>query len=172
MQRIADHGVAGFYEGPTAAAILECSRAHGGTMSADDLRDFEPEWVDPISTTYHGWSVYEIPPNTQGIAALIMLDLMEQFPLRNYGFATAASLHVMIEAMKRAYADRARYLGDPAFVNAPVNVLTTKEYAARQRATIDLARATPAAYHQEPSRRRGRGPQPQDTPYRCRCQRS
>ena len=135
MQRIADHGAAGFYEGPTAAAILKCSRAHGGTMTAEDLRDFEPEWVDPISTTYHGWSVYEIPPNTQGIAALIMLDLMEQFPLRNYGFATAASLHVMIEAKKLAYADMLRYVADPKFGSIPIPALVNKS-AAKARARL------------------------------------
>jgi gamma-glutamyltranspeptidase / glutathione hydrolase len=135
MQRISDRGAAGFYEGPTAAAILECSRVHGGTMTADDLRDFEPEWVEPISTTYHGWRVYEIPPNTQGIAALIMLDLMEQFPLRNYGFATAASLHVMIEAKKLAYADMLRYVADPKFSSVPVPALVNKE-AAKARARL------------------------------------
>jgi gamma-glutamyltranspeptidase/glutathione hydrolase len=135
MQRIAAGGAAGFYQGPTAGAILECSRAHGGTMTADDLRDFEPEWVDPISTTYHGWRVYEIPPNTQGIAALIMLDLMEQFPLRSYGFATAASLHVMIEAKKLAYADMLRYVADPKFGNVPVPALVNKD-AAKARARL------------------------------------
>jgi gamma-glutamyltranspeptidase/glutathione hydrolase len=148
MQRIADRGAAGFYEGPTATAILECSRAHGGTMTAEDLCDFEPEWVEPISTTYHGWRVYEIPPNTQGIAALIMLDLMEQFPLRTYGFATAASLHVMIEAKKLAYADMLRYVADPKFCSVPVPALVNKS-AAKARARLirqDVvsARAKPA----------------------------
>ena len=84
-------------------------------MTAADLREFEPEWVDPISTTYRGWTVYELPPNTQGIAALMMLDLMEQFPLGEYGFHSAHALHVMIEAKKLAYADMLRYVGDPRF---------------------------------------------------------
>jgi gamma-glutamyltranspeptidase / glutathione hydrolase len=148
MQRIADHGAAGFYEGPTANAILECSHAHGGTMTAEDLRAFEPEWVDPISTTYHGWRVYEIPPNTQGIAALIMLDLMEQFPLHDYGFASAASLHVMIEAKKLAYADMLRYVADPKFGEVPVRALLDKSSAkarARQiRPDAAAARVKPA----------------------------
>jgi gamma-glutamyltranspeptidase/glutathione hydrolase len=135
MQRIADHGTAGFYEGPTAAAILDYSRVHGGTMTADDLREYVPEWVDPISTTYRGWRVYEIPPNTQGIAALIMLDLMEQFPLHDYGFATAASLHVMIEAKKLAYADMLRYVADPKVGEVPVPALVNKD-AAKARARL------------------------------------
>jgi len=148
LQRIADHGAAGFYEGPTAAAVLEYSRAHGGTMTADDLREYEPEWVDPISTTYRGWRVYEIPPNTQGIAALIMLDLMEQFPLHDYGFATASSLHVMIEAKKLAYADMLQYVADPKFGEVPVPALVNKD-AARVRAR--LIRPDSAATRVEPS---------------------
>src|SRR6266404_3058048 len=115
LRRIAQHGPAGFYEGPTADAILAISRDKGGTLSADDLRDFEPEWVDPISTTYRGWTVYELPPSTQGIAALLMLNLMETFPLADYGFHTTKSLHVMIEAKKLAYADMLRYAADERF---------------------------------------------------------
>jgi gamma-glutamyltranspeptidase/glutathione hydrolase len=117
-------------------------------MSAEDLRDFEPEWVEPISTTYRGWRVYEIPPNTQGIAALMMLDLMEQFPLHDYGFATAASLHVMIEAKKLAYADMLRYVADPKFGEVPVRALLDKS-AAKARAR--LIRADSAATSVTPS---------------------
>ena len=84
-------------------------------MTAADLEEFEPEWVEPMSTTYRGWTVYELPPNTQGIAALMMLNLMEQFPLGEYGFHSADALHVMIEAKKLAYADMLRYVGDPRF---------------------------------------------------------
>ncbi len=81
-RRIAESGPDGFYRGPTASAILRSLHRLGGTMTAADLEEFEAEWVEPISTTYRGWSIYELPPNTQGIAALMMLDLMEQFPLR------------------------------------------------------------------------------------------
>ena len=84
-------------------------------MTAADLREFQPEWVDPISTTYRGWTVYELPPNTQGIAALMMLNLMEQYPLGEYGLHSAKALHVMIEAKKLAYADMLRYVADPKF---------------------------------------------------------
>src|SRR5262245_53474024 len=113
LQRIARHGAnASFYQGPTAEAMLETSRQHGGTMSAEDLSSFKAEWVEPLATTYRGWEVYELPPSTQGIAALMMLNLMEQFPLGDFGFHSPASLHVMIEAKKLAYADMLRYCGD------------------------------------------------------------
>ncbi|OLC77638.1 MAG: gamma-glutamyltransferase [Acidobacteria bacterium 13_1_40CM_4_65_8] len=148
LRRIAEHGPAGFYEGPTADAILATSREHGGAMTARDLTSFEPEWVDPIATTYRGWQVYELPPNTQGIAALMMLNVMEQFPLGESGFHTAPSLHVMIEAKKLAYADMLRYVGDPRFGGAPVTAMLSKEHA-RERATrIDPKKA---AAHVEPS---------------------
>ena len=148
LRRIASDGPAGFYAGPTAEAILDCSRARGGTMTAEDLRDFDAEWVDPISTTYRDWRVYEIPPNTQGIAALMMLDLMEQFPLREYGFASAPSLHVLIEAKKLAYADMLQYVADPRFGVVPVGELLDKA-AAKARAR--LIRPESAATRVRPS---------------------
>ena len=148
LRQIASEGRAGFYEGSTAAAILDCSRERGGTMTADDLRDFESEWVDPISTTYRGWRVYEIPPNTQGIAALMMLDLMEQFPLHEYGFASSTALHVMIEAKKLAYADMLRYVADPRYGDVPVGELLDKA-AAKARAR--LIRPESAAARVKPS---------------------
>src|SRR5262249_39354500 len=86
LQRIAEQGAAGFYTEKTAEAILTLSRDLGGTMTAADLREYTAEWVEPISTTYRGWTISELPPNTQGIAALMMLNLMEQFPLSEYGF--------------------------------------------------------------------------------------
>src|SRR5207249_1230102 len=86
LRLIADKGPSGFYDGKTAEAILAISREKGGMMTAADLREYKPEWVDPISTTYRGWTVYELPPNTQGIAALMMLNLMEEYPIGEYGF--------------------------------------------------------------------------------------
>ena len=85
LRRIAEHGRDGFYKGETAGAILKLERELGGFMEADDLSEFEPEWVDPVSTTYRGWTVYEMPPNGQGIAALQMLNIMEQFPIEEVG---------------------------------------------------------------------------------------
>ena len=136
LRLIAGHGSAGFYEGPTADAILAISKDRGGTMTASDLRELEPEWVAPISTTYRGWDVHELPPNTQGIAALMMLNLMEQFPLGEYGFHSARALHVMIEAKKLAYADMLRHVGDARFGEAPVSALLDKAHAKRRARRI------------------------------------
>ncbi len=133
LRLIAAHGASGFYEGPIADAILAISNETGGTMTAADLRELRPEWVAPISTTYRGWTVYELPPNTQGIAALMMLNLMEQFPLGEYGFHSARALHVMIEAKKLAYADMLRYVGDSRFGEPPVAAMLDKAHA-KQRA--------------------------------------
>ena len=108
LRRIAERGRDGYYTGQTAQAIVQISREQGGTFAAEDLSEFHAEWVTPISTTYRGWTVSEIPPNTQGIAALMMLNLMEQFPLGEYGFHSAEALHAMIEAKKLAYADMLR----------------------------------------------------------------
>jgi len=136
LRVIATHGAAGFYEGQTADAILAISDEKGGTMTAEDLREFQPEWVDPISTTYRGWTVYELPPSTQGIAALMMLNLMEQFPLGEYGFHSARALHVMIEAKKLAYADMLRYVGDMRFGHPPVQAMLDKSHAKRRARRI------------------------------------
>jgi gamma-glutamyltranspeptidase / glutathione hydrolase len=141
LRLIAAHGRAGFYEGPTAAAILAISNDKGGTMTAADLRELEPEWVAPISTTYRGWTVYELPPNTQGIAALIMLNLMEAFPIAEYGFHSARALHVMIEAKKLAYADMLRYVGDTRFGEAPIDALLDKSLARERAGRIDAGGA-------------------------------
>jgi gamma-glutamyltranspeptidase / glutathione hydrolase len=140
-RRIADQGGAGFYEGPTADAILRSVQRLGGTMTASDLKDFAPEWVAPISTTYRSWTVYELPPNTQGIAALMMLDLMERFPLREYGFHSARALHVMIEAKKLAYADMLRHVGDTRFGAVPVSAMIDKSLAAERATAIDASSA-------------------------------
>ena len=126
------NGPAGFYEGKTAEAILAISSAKGGTMTAADLKEYQPEWVEPISTTYRGWTVYELPPNTQGIAALMMLNIMEQFPLGEYGLTSTKALHVMIEAKKLAYADMLRYVADPKFAKVPVLPMLSKAARARR----------------------------------------
>src|SRR5260370_11763075 len=136
---MAGQGGAGFYEGPTAEAILAISAAKGGTMTAADLRELDIEWVDPISTTYRGWTVYELPPNTQGIAALMMLNLMEQFPLGEYGFHSSRALHVMIEAKKLGYADMLRYAADMRFSDPPIAALLDKGHAAQRAQRIPPA---------------------------------
>lgn len=141
LRLIAQHGRDGYYKGKTAEAILEISREQGGTMTAADLAEFQPEWVETIKTTYRGWTVHEIGPNTQGIAALMMLNLMEQHPLGRYGFHSANAMHVMIEAKKLAYADMLRYVGDPKFSQIPVGTLLSKPRAEGRAKLIDLQKA-------------------------------
>jgi len=145
LRRIADKGRDGFYRGPTAAAILELSRREGGAMQAEDLTAFEPEWVQPISTTYRGWQIFELPPNGQGIAALMMLDMMERFPLSEYGHNSARALHVMIEAKKLAYAELLHYVADPRVSDVPVGALLSKAHAEARARLIDPNRAMPSA---------------------------
>ena len=145
---IAEKGRAGFYEGRTAEAILAISREKGGTMTAADLREYQPEWVEPISTTYRGWTVSELPPNTQGIAALMMLNLMEPFPMSEYGFHSTRAMHVMIEAKKLAYADMLKYVADQNFTKTPVAAMLSKPHAMDRARLIDPAKA---ACNVEPS---------------------
>jgi gamma-glutamyltranspeptidase/glutathione hydrolase len=138
---IAEKGRDGFYKGTLARTLIDFWKEQGGVLNPQDLADFQPEWVDPISTTYRGWTVYELPPNGQGIAALSMLNLMEQFPLSEYGHNSAKALHVMIEAKKLAYADLIHYIGDPRFSHIPVQELLSKDLARRRADLIDPNRA-------------------------------
>lgn len=135
LEHIAAEGANGFYRGPVADAIVNFMDSLGSPMSQQDLAEFSPEWVEPISTTYHGWTVRELPPNGQGIAALEMLNIMERFPLKEYGHNSAQALHTMIEAKKLAYADLARYVGDPRFAKVPVREMLSKDFA-EQRAKL------------------------------------
>src|SRR6266446_5516777 len=141
LRRVAENGRDGFYKGPTAQAIVDVVRERGGVMTLDDLGEFQPEWVEPIETTYRGWKVSELPPNGQGIAALEMLGILEQFPLAEWGFHSARTLHAMIEAKKLAYADLLKYIGDPRFTRIPVQQLLAKENAARRARQIDPKKA-------------------------------
>ena len=141
LRLIADQRRDAYYKGPIAHAILEISREHGGTFTEADLAEFEPEWVDPISTTYRGWTVNELPPNGIGIAALLMLNIMEQHPLGEWGFHSAQALHVMIEAKKLAFADLIRYIGDPGFSDIPVQKLLSKDHAAVRSKLINMKKA-------------------------------
>ena len=141
LTRIANDGESAFYKGAIAQAILKTSAQLGGTMSADDLAQYSAEWVGPISTRYRDWTVYELPPNGDGMAALEMLNIMEQFQPAPGGPHSAAELHTRIEAMKLAYADVKAYDGDPRFGNIPVKQLLSKEYAAKRASLIDPARA-------------------------------
>ncbi len=143
LQEIAEKGRDGFYKGDLASRMLEAMKRRGGTMTAQDLADYAAEWVEPISTTYRDWTVYELPPNGQGLAALEMLNIIETFPLgqKDSGFGSAKSLHAMIEAKKLAYADLAKYIGDPRGQNLPVKTLLSKQWAAERAKRIDPDRA-------------------------------
>lgn len=141
LRLVAQRGAKAFYQGEIARAILSTSQALGGTMSAADLAQFSPEWVEPISTTYRGWMVYELPPNGQGVAALEMLNLMEVTPASPDGPLSVAELHKKIEAMKLAYADLARYNADPRFAKVPVKGLLSKDYAKDRAKLIDPNKA-------------------------------
>jgi gamma-glutamyltranspeptidase/glutathione hydrolase len=126
--------------------LVKAIRDAGGIMTLDDLKSYQPVIRTPVRGSYRGYDIVSMPqPSSGGIVLLEILNILEGFPMSDMKQGSAASLHVMIEAMKRAYADRARYLGDPAFVDAPTQILIAKDYAAKQRATIDLAHATPWA---------------------------
>ena len=141
LRRIADAGRDGFYRGATADAIVALSKTAGGTMTLADLAEFEVEWQEPISTTYRGWTVYELPPQGQGIAALMMLNIMERYPLGEWGFHDPRAMHAMIEAKKLAYADMMRYVGDPKFSTVPVSQMLSREHAAARASKVDPLKA-------------------------------
>ncbi len=140
-KQIAARGRDAFYKGEITRKILATFASHGGTMTAADMSGFNGEWVDPISTTYHGWTVHELPPNGQGIAAIEMLNIMETFPLAEYGHNSTRALHTMIEAKKLAYADMIRYDADPKFSKIPVDGLKSKEFAKSRAALINASKA-------------------------------
>jgi gamma-glutamyltranspeptidase/glutathione hydrolase len=139
LQQIAAHGRDAYYNGEISTHLLEAIKRHNGVMTAKDLSSYSAEWVEPISTSYRDWTVFELPPNGQGIAALEMLNIMETFPLgqKDYGFGSTKALHAMIEAKKLAYADLARYIGDPRSQKLPVETLLSKDWAAQRAKLID-----------------------------------
>ncbi|MET0877122.1 MAG: gamma-glutamyltransferase, partial [Tardiphaga sp.] len=144
LTAIAAKGPRGFYEGPVAEKLVSGINDAGGIFSMDDLRNYQPVLRDPVRGSYRGYDIVSMPlPSSGGTVLVETLNILEGFPLGEMKRGEAPSLHILIEAMKRAYADRARYLGDPAFVNAPLAALLSKDYGAKQRASIDLARATP-----------------------------
>jgi len=141
LRQIAEQGRDAFYKGEIARRIAATSQRLGGTMTAEDLAGYSAEWVEPISTTYRGWTVYEMPPNGQGLAALMMLNLMERFSFGDGEHNSADVLHVDIEAKKLAYADLVRYIGDPKFSTLPVAELLSKDRARLRASEIDSKHA-------------------------------
>jgi gamma-glutamyltranspeptidase/glutathione hydrolase len=142
LRQVAAHGRDAFYNGPMTDTMVKFLRAQGGTHTREDFSGFQPQWVEPISTTYRGWTVYELPPNGQGVAALSMLNIMEQFPLAQYGHNSADALQVMIEAKKLAYADMYSYVGDPRFTPIPVKQMLSKDLAKQRAKLIDMNKAS------------------------------
>ncbi|OFW13499.1 MAG: gamma-glutamyltransferase [Acidobacteria bacterium RIFCSPLOWO2_02_FULL_67_21] len=141
-RQLAANGPDALYRGSIADRILACSKLHGGTLSAADLAEFTAEWVTPIATTYHDWTVHEIPPNGQGIAALMMLNLLEGVRLKAYGHNSADALHALIEVKKLAYADLSTYIADPRFAAVPTEGLLSKAYATERLTRVNHARAS------------------------------
>ncbi|WPO42259.1 gamma-glutamyltransferase [Tardiphaga sp. 42S5] len=144
LTAIAAQGPRGFYEGPVAQKLVDGINKAGGIFAIEDLKAYQPVIRQPVRGSYRGYDIVSMPlPSSGGTVLLETLNILEGFPVATLQQGSAPSLHLLIEAMKRAYADRARYLGDPAFVNAPIATLTSKDYAAKQRASIDLDKATP-----------------------------
>lgn len=147
LERIANHGPAGFYEGETALALENEMLAHGGLITRQDLKHYTAKKRTPITGTYRGYQIISMPPiSSGGVGIIEMLNVLEGYDVASMGPNSAAAVHVMAEAMKRAYADRAHYLGDPDFAkDMPIARLISKDYAAELRKTIDLQHTKPSS---------------------------
>ncbi len=141
LRKIARGGRDVFYKGEIARTIADYMKRQGGFLSYEDLASHKSEWVEPVSTNYRGYDVWELPPNGQGIAALQMLNILEGYDIASMGFGSADYLHVLIEAKKLAFEDRAKFYADPAFNTIPVQELISKSYAAERRKLIRMDRA-------------------------------
>ena len=141
LRKIADGGKEVFYGGELAEEIVRFSQKNGGLLSLKDFKDHTSTWVDPIKTSYRGHEVYELPPNTQGITVLQMLNMLQPFDVVSLGYNTTAYVHLLIEIKKLAFADRDQYLADPEFTRVPVERLISKSYAAERVKRIDPNRA-------------------------------
>ncbi len=140
-EKIAKGGRDAFYKGDIARTIDAFMKEQGGFLSYEDLASHSSEWVEPVSTNYRGYDVWELPPNGQGIAALQILNILEGYDIASMGFGSSEYIHTFVEAKKLAFEDRAKYYADPAFNKLPVEELISKEYAAKRRALIDPDRA-------------------------------
>ena len=141
-KKIAITGGKDFYEGEIANEIVRFINEQGGYFSLDDLKDYSPEWIEPVSTNYRGYEVWELPPNGQGIAALQILNILENYDIQKLGFGSAEYIHLFTEAKKVVYEDRAKYYADQNFTNVPVSELISKEYAKSRMRLIDLKNAS------------------------------
>ena len=141
LEIIAEKGRAGFYEGEVAKTIADFIQAQGGFLTYDDLANFNSEWVDPVSANYRGYDVWELPPNGQGVVALQILNILENFDLKEMGLFSSEYIHLFTEAKKLAFADRAKHYADPAFSEIPIKQLISKSYAKERAALIDKDKA-------------------------------
>ena len=141
LKIISEKGRSGFYEGKIAKIMSDFIIDQGGFLSYEDLKNHKSDWIEPVSTNYRGYDVWELPPNGQGIAALQMLNLLEKFDIKSMGFGSAEYIHHFVEAKKIAFADRAKYYADMDFNDIPVNYLISKEYADKRRDEINSTRA-------------------------------
>jgi gamma-glutamyltranspeptidase/glutathione hydrolase len=139
---LAAEGRDGFYRGEPARKIHDYMHAHGGFLSYDDLASHRSEWVEPVAATYRNSTVYELPPNGQGIAVLQMLNILEGYDFRGGDWGSARHLHLLIEAKRLAFEDRARHYADPRFADVPITELVSKEYAEKRRRQIDSTRTS------------------------------
>jgi len=144
LEAIANGGRDAFYKGAIARTIADYMKAQGGFLSYDDLAAHQGEWVEPVSTNYRGYDVWELPPNGQGLAALQMLNILEGYDFSKIPFGSTEHVHLFVEAKKLAFEDRAKFYADPAFAQAPVDWLVSKEYAAERRKLISPDRAMKA----------------------------
>ena len=141
LEIIAEKGRAGFYEGEVAKTIADFIQAQGGFLTYEDLANFNSEWVEPVSTNYRGYDVWELPPNGQGMVALQILNILENFDVKKMGLFSSDYVHLFTEAKKLAFADRAKHYADPSFSKIPIEQLVSKSYAKERAALIDLAKA-------------------------------
>jgi gamma-glutamyltranspeptidase/glutathione hydrolase len=146
LARLKQYGPREFYEGETARLIVEDMKANGGLITARDLKEYEPTIRQPLRGSYRGCEILTMrPPSSGGVALIEMLNMLERYNLAALGHNSTDEIHLLVEVMRRAFADRAKYLGDDDFVKVPVAGLISKEYAARLAQSIDLVRATPSS---------------------------
>ena len=141
LRIIADQGRAGFYEGHVATTMADFIQSQGGFLSYEDLSSFHSEWTPPVSSNYRGYDVWELPPNGQGIAALQILNILENYNIKKMGLFSAEYIHLFTEAKKLVFADRAKYYADPDFSKIPVQELISKSYAKDRAKLINLSKA-------------------------------
>jgi len=141
LETLANKGLSEFYTGDIARITADFIQAQGGFLSYDDLASYRPEWVQPISTDYRGYEVWELPPNTQGLATLQILNILEGFNLAELGLYSTEYIHLFIEAKKLAFADRAKFYADPRFAKLPIETLLSKDYATKRRQEINPKKA-------------------------------